>query len=147
MHVNPTLHSCDCYQDKEWLVDAYQSPCVYTNTLKCWTAIYKFHFQNQHKEKDISCFFLTTFLTDIINILCYFQFQVQIFNGKVLYSIDNERILAEVVKELSLLLIKTSSNTSLRVPKESLIKVFELFDDTLQLLELYIFKNGICNFI
>ncbi len=147
MIVNSTLQGCNCFQDREWDDNAYTSPCFYINTLKCWTAIYKFHFQNQHEETNVSCFFLTTFLTDIINIVCFLQSQVKILNDKVLHPILNERVLSDVVKELSYILIKTSSNTSLEVPKDSLIKVFELFDQTLQLLELFIFRNGICNFV
>ncbi len=147
MTINSTLRGCNCFQDREWSDDSYTSPCVYTNTLKCWTAIYKFHFQNQHYETHVSCFFLATFLTDMINIICFLQSQVKTLNAEVLYPLTDERVLSDVIKELSFMLVKTSSNTSLEVPKESLIKVFGLFDETLQLLELYIFKNGICNFV
>lgn len=137
------LSRCDCYVES--FPQCATTPSSYINNLRFWCSSYKFHFKHEHKEKFVTPFFLTNFVTSIVNITSYFRREVNLLNGVVARPLIEPRILCETVKEFLLVLVKISSAE--KVPIKVLNDTLELFNQVLTLWDMYIFQNGIDKFV
>ena len=137
------LTRCDCFVEN--FPECVPTPNSYINNLRFWCSSYKFHFRYEHKEKFVSPFFLTNFVTNIINITSYFRREVELLNGIVNCPITEPHILTEAVKEFLLVLIRIP--TLEKVPIEQLNYTLHLFSQILHLWEMFIFQNGLDKFV
>ena len=137
------LTRCDCFVEN--FPVCAPTPNSYINNLRFWCSSYKFHFRYEHKEKFVSHFFLTNFVTNIINITSYFRREVELLNDIVNCPITEPRILTETVKEFLLVLMRIP--TLEKVPIEQLNYTLHLFSQILHLWDMFIFQNGLDKFV
>ena len=97
------------------------------------------------KHQKITHFFLTNFVTNIINITSYFRREVELLNDIVNCPITEPSILTETVKEFLLVLMRIP--TLEKIPIEQLNYTLHLFSQILHLWDTFIFQNGLDKFV